>query len=456
LVDALSAWLPALEFPVNADIPTDWRVVVFAVSTSHLSALASSLLPSLSGSAVDPAPALKNETPLARLRRFHFRDVFVAVQVAVSIVLLTGAVMMVRTLQRSLRMDFGFRPAGAVALRFDLGMQGYDEERGHEFGRRLLERLEARPGIDAVAIANSIPFSIDHSFNRVYLEGKPIPPVSQAVSAIYYQTTPGLFRALGSRLLSGRDFEERDDADAPPVAVVNRTFAERLLSGEDPLGKRFRFGPGGRPVEIVGVVEAGKYQTLTESPQPAVWVPLAQSYNPTSTVVLRSRLREDEALTLVERAVAEMDPEMPVFDAKPLRGYLDLPLMPLRVTTASLTAMGGLAVFLSALGLYGVVAYSTSRRTREIGIRMALGAGPFDVLQAVLSRTVLLVTASAAVGLGLSLLTTALLGDLLYASADPWVYLVAVSLLGGVSLVACLFPARRAVHAPPLAALRYE
>jgi len=364
--------------------------------------------------------------------------------------------MMVRTLQRALTFHFGFEPEGAVALRFDLGMQGYSEERGREFQRVLLERVGTLPGIEAAGLANSIPFSIDQSYNHVYVEGKPDPPVSQVPSAVYYQATPGFFRALGTGILMGRDFNDWDRAEASAVVIVNRTLAERLLPGEDPLGKRLRFGLHGRPVEVVGVVEEGKYQTLTEAPQLAVWRPLAQIYNTPSTLVARTRLREEEALAMLERAVGEMDPDLPVFDAKPLRGYLDLALAPLRVTTTILTAMGTVAVFLSALGLYGLLAYSTSRRTREIGIRMALGARPLDVLRAILMRTVLLVSASAAIGLALSFFTTRLLGGLLYAAPDVWVYLLAISVMAVVSTLACLVPARRAAYIQPLAALRYE
>ena len=456
LGDALSALLPAVEFPVNAEIPMDWRVVAFAAALAFMSALFSSVLPALRASAVDPAPALKNEASLDRLRRFHLRDVYVAVQVALSVVLLSGSLMMVRTLQRTLTLRFGFEPDGAVALRFDLGMQGYTEERGREFQRVLLERVATLPGIEAAGLANSIPFSIDQSYSHVYVEGKPEPPVSQAPSAVYYQATPDFFRALGTRILRGRDFNDRDTAEASPVVIVNRTLADKLLPGEDALGKRLRFGLHGRLVEIVGLVEEGKYQTLTEAPQLAVWVPLAQSYNTPSTLVARTRLREEEALALLERTVAEMDPDLPVFDAKPLRGYLDMPLTPLRVTTASLTAMGTVAVFLSALGLYGLLAYSTSRRVREIGIRMALGARPLDVLRVVLMRTLLLVSASAAIGLALSFFTTRLLGGLLYAVPDAWVYVLALSIITAVSTLACLAPARRAVYIQPLSALRYE
>jgi predicted permease len=343
-----------------------------------------------------------------------------------------------------------------VALRFDLGMHGYDETRGREFQRRIVEEVRNLPGVEAAGLSNSIPFSIDQSFSTVYVEGRPVPPISEAPSGVLYQATPDLLRALGTRFVAGRDFSADDDRDSRPVAIVNETIASRLLPGEDPLGKRFRFNPTADPIEIVGVVEAGKYQIINEEAQFAMWRPLAQSYNSTSTLVARTPLPAEAALSMLERSVAELDPEVTVFDAKPLAGYLDVPTTPLRLTTAALSAMGALAVVLSALGLHALVAYTTSRRTREIGIRIALGASSVEVLRSVMKRTLLVVVTSASIGIVLSFIAVRALASVLYAAPHGSLYFLAASIMVAVSAVACFMPARRALRFEPLKALRYE
>jgi len=453
---ALAAWLPALDFPVNTALVTDGRVMAFSLALTLLSALLASLWPAVWGASVDPAPALKSEASLGRFRRFDLRDFYVGVQVVVSIVLVSGSLMMVRTLQQALSARYGFEPDGAVALRFDVAMHGYDQERGTEFQRRVLDAVRELPGIEAAGLSNSIPFSIDQSFNTIYVEGEVVPPISEAPSAILYQATPGFFRAMGTRLIAGRDLEGRDGADSPRVAVVNQALVQKLIPSGEPLGRRFRFNPTGAPFEIVGIVEAGKYQTVAEQDQLAVWIHLAQSYNSTATLVARTRLPADEALALLRRSIEELDSDLTVFDAKPLAGYLDLPTTPLRLTTSALSAMGALAAVLSALGLHALVAFATARRTREIGIRVALGARSGDVIRALLTRTALIVSVSAALGLALSFVAMRFLASLLYATPEGSMSFLAAALMVIVSAVAAWAPARRALDVEPLVALRYE
>ncbi|HEY7817060.1 MAG TPA: ABC transporter permease, partial [Vicinamibacteria bacterium] len=232
---ALGAFLPALDFPLNTDLVTDARVMAFALALALASAFLASLWPALSSSRVDPAPALKSDAGFGRSRRINLRDVFVGVQVAVSIVLVSGSLMMVRTLSSAFDSHHGFEPEGAAALRFDLAMHGYDEDRGARFQRSVLEAVRGLPAIEAAGVSNSIPFSIDQSSNTVYIGGEPVPPISEAPSAVLYQATPGLFRAMGTRLVAGRDFDDRDDADSRGVAVVNEAIARRLIPGGDAL-----------------------------------------------------------------------------------------------------------------------------------------------------------------------------------------------------------------------------
>jgi predicted permease len=456
LARALVASLPMADFPLNAGFTTDARVSAFAFAVALLAALLSSLWPALRSSRIDPLPAIKSEAPFDRARRLDLRDLYVGIQVLSSIVLLSGSLTTIRTLKDALAASYGFAPSGAVALRFDLGMHGYDQERGREFQRRLLDEVRSLPGVEAAGLSNSIPFSIDQSFSTIYVEGKPVPPISEAPSSVVYQATPDLLRAMGTRFIAGRDFGAGDDTDSPAVAIVNETVASKLLPGEDPIGKRIRFNPAGDPIEIVGVVEAGKYQTINEEPQFATWRPLAQIHNNTSTLVARTGLPAEAALSMLRRSVVEIDPEITVFDAKPLAGYLDVPTTPLRLTTAALTAMGALAVVLSALGLHALVAFTTSRRTREIGIRVALGASSVDVLRSVTNRTLAVVGASAAVGLVLSFIAVRALASVLFAAPEASIHFLAASVMVAVSVVSCIIPARRALRLEPLKALRYE
>jgi predicted permease len=455
LSDLLSKWIPALEFPINTQLAMDWRVFVFAAVVSFSSVLVFGALPAFRATHVDLAPALKGEPALRRIGRFHLRDVYVAVQVVVCVVLLTVGMMMVRTLQQASSLRYGFDPDGALVLRFDVGLQGYSMEMGRDFQRRVLERVRALPGIKSASLANTIPFSIDQSSSSVYIEGKPIPQASRIPVAVIYQAAPDFFRTMGTRLVAGREFDEHDREGSPEVVIINQTFANRLLPGEAAIGKRFRLGRG-ELAEVVGVVEAGKYQVISEDPQPAVWQPLYQHYKSTSALVARTDLLEQEALPMIQRAIEELDPELPVYEARTLRRYLDLPMMPLRFTTGSLIVMCVLAMFLGGIGVYALLSNSTAQRSREIGLRVALGARPADVLVVILRRMALIVGIGTIAGLALAFVATRLLARVLFALPDSSVYAAAIALLALVSFLACFLPARRALRIQPATALRNE
>ncbi|MGI8743620.1 MAG: ABC transporter permease [Bryobacteraceae bacterium] len=456
LCGALDHFIPALDLPLNTAIQVDGRVIVFCGVVSLLCAVVSGFLPAWRAAGLDTAPALKDESSAALPRGWHLRDVYVCIQVAVCAVLLAGSVMMVRTLRDAMTTRFGFDPDHAVALRVDLAMQRYTPEKGQIFQRQLIESVRSLPGVEAAGLSNSIPFSVDESNSSVLVEGKPVPPPSRRTVAVVYQTGPDYFRAAGTHVLAGREFTERDGAKAPRVAIVNQTFVDKLLPGENALGKRLRFGTSGEWKQIIGVVEAGKYETITEDPKPAVWESLAQAYNSSTSVVVRTRLRESEALAAAVAAVARIDPDLPVFEAKSLREYMDLPLIPLRLTTGSLTAMGGLAALLCALGLYGLLANSVVQRTHEVGIRMALGARSVDVLGLLIRRMALLVGVGSAAGLILAFFSTRLLASLLYANASPSVYVDVVMLVAVIAAMASIVPAARVLRIDPWIALRHQ
>jgi predicted permease len=450
---AIQSSIPAADFSLARFSP-DWRVFTFGVAIALATALASGLAPALRAGRVDLAPALKNESASGLLRGFHLRDLYLGVQIAVCMVLLAGAAMAVRGLQSALAMRYGFDPDHAVILRTDVAMLQYTPEQGRALERRLLEKARALHGIDAAGIANSVPFSIDQSSTGFWIEGRPEPKPSERPSATIYWSDPGYFRAIGTKLIAGRDFDERDRDGAPRVVIINQTLAEEFFPGENPVGRRLTNGPN--TLQIVGVAEAGRYQSIGEPLSPAIWIPLEQAYNSSVTMALRSRLGDQEALAAGRRMFAELNPDLPIFEAMPVSALVDFPMTPLRLSAGALTAMAGLAALLCVLGLYGLLAYAVVQRTREVGIRLALGARASNVLGVLLKRTALIVGASGAIGMAVSVYATRLLAQVLYGSPSAATYVWTAAGLLVISMIACLIPARRVLRIDPSVALRQE
>lgn len=448
---------PRFDFPIDMHFDLDWHVALFAVALALASACLFGLLPGLRASRVDLTPALKSGAGSGGgSGRWTLRDVFVGVQVAVCMVLVAGALMMVKTLKSTLAKNFGFNPAGAVTLRFDLGMQGYSKERGVEFQRRVLDRVRAMPGAQAAGLADRLPLSIDSSNNRVYVEGSAVVPEARLPLVASYDASPDFFQSMGTHIVAGRDFNAQDKEGAPRVAIVSQIFADKLLAGRDPLGSRFRFGTGGEWYRIVGVVERGKNQTITEDPSPALWLPLAQDYSGGLALVVRSSHADATLLAAARHAVEQLDPDVPIYDARTLQQHLDVPLTPLRWTTAVLTAMGVVVLFLAALGLYGVLSYSTGQRIREIGIRLALGGQPHQILAPLLTKPTTVVAVAAGIGMIASVPLTRILAGLLSGEADLSAQILSAVTLGTAGVLASLIPIRRALRVDPITALRQE
>jgi len=364
----------------------------------------------------------------------------------------------VRSLQHALSVSLGFDPQHAAVLSYDFAAQGYDEERGHQFQRRLLDKLRSTPGIEAVGMIDGLPLTLSINNNAIFLEGKPEPRPGDVPAANMYIVTPGYLQAMRTRLLAGRDVDQRDSKDAPQVALVNETFVRELLPGTDPVGKRFRHSTTGKWIQIVGVVEDGKYRSLGEKPSPTAFEPMDQHWSPSQTLVARSPLSEAENVRLLRRSVAELDPSLTVFADGSLASALGLALFPAKLAAVVLASFGLLAVVLAATGVYGIMAYAVSRRTREIGIRMALGAAPSQVARVVLKRTAMLLVVGIAIGFALAFAAGKFFDQILYgiSAHDPVTYLCAIALMAVVAFVACWVPARRAIKLDPLIALRAE
>lgn len=465
----LASWLAALisaarlpiDFPLNTALSLDTRVLAFAVATSIITVLLFGLAPAMYATRPDLVPALKNESGLQRSRRWELRDLLVAGQIAMCVVLLAGSVLVVHSLRNALKVDIGYNPQNAASVWFDLGIAGYGEARGQQFQKRLLARVKTLPGIESASLSNAIPLSLDVSHTAIYAYDKPIPKRGAAaltMSSIYYYAGPDFFHTLQTKIIEGRDFNERDTPTSPKVVIVNQALARMLFPNEDALGKRVWQSPGAPAWQIVGIVEDGKYESLNDEHKPVIFWPLYQRYNSTTTLVARSQFPADQLVAMLRSTVRQMDPTLPLSDAGTLESHLALQLIPARAAATTLGGFGLLAVVLVAIGVYGAMAYAVARRTREIGIRMAIGASRANVLSLVIERSLAVLAAGTACGLAAALAVSRFFGAVLYGVSpkDPLTYVAVILLIAIVALIACFVPAQRAMAVDPANALRQE
>jgi predicted permease len=457
LLGLLKAFRMPINVPAATDLPFDWRVVSFTIGTCFFTTLLFGLAPAMHAARVDLLPGLKNQIS-ERFRRVQFRDLLVGAQMSLSLVLLVGTVLVVRSLQRAVTIDIGFNPHHAVAVMFDVSLNGYSKERGQTFERRLLAQLATVPGLESYALGSTLPLSLAQSNAVVFAEGKPVPAPADAPRACFYNVSPGFFRTMQTRLVAGREFEDRDGPGATAVAIINQALARRLFPNEDALGKRVSQGSNGPWWQVAGIVSDGKYQSLSDESQPAIFWPRAQRYDSAMTIVARSSMPPADVLRRIQGAVYSIDSTLPFFQADSLEDHLSLPLLPARVAAGMLGGFGVLAVILSATGLYGMLSYAVSKRTREIGIRLAIGARGADVLSLVLRRAVAIVASAKVVGAILALAVGRYFAPVLYGVSprDPATYALALLLMAAIGCIACLVPVRRALRIEASVALRDE
>jgi predicted permease len=462
----LAMWITdlvaAIKLPTDIalvfDVRLDWRVLLFTFLLSLLTGTVFGLLPSLQSSNPNLVSSLKDETALGGFRRSRLRNALVVAQVALSLLLLISTGLIVRSLQRAQAMNPGFNPQNAVALSFDVGLQGYEETKGRAFQRQVTERVAELPVVKSVALVSNLPLSLNFNFTGVYIEGQTFVSESSLPMVIPNAVTPEYFQTMNINL-RGRDFTARDKETESRVAIVNETFARRFFAGEEAIGKRFNFDGPDKPFwEIVGVSADGKYNSLGEKPQPVVYRPLLRNYDSTVTLVARTNADPQSAIVAIRREFNRLDPDLPLYDVKTLTEHMSLPLFPARMAALVLGSFGIIALLLAAFGVYGVMSYAVSQRTHEIGIRMALGARPGDVLRLVVRQGMWLALIGVAIGLLAAFALTRVVNGLLYevSATDPLTFAGVSLLLAIVALVACLIPARRATKVDPMVALRYE
>jgi len=450
--------MPVIFGFTQIELQLDWRVMVFTLVLSLLTGILFGLLPGLQATRPDLIPALKNESTLGGYRRSRLRNVLVVAQMSLSLVLLLCAGLVLRGLQSAQQIDPGFNPSQAVEVSFDPGVQQYDRERSHELQRQVLERVRSLPGLQAAALTAHPPLTSGEAGGKaVFIQGDEPKTATQAPITLTTSISLDYFRTMETRLLEGRDFTSQDDAQSPPVAIVNEAFARRFWPGETPIGKRFNFTTG-KWIEIVGVAQNGKYSSLAEPPNPFVYLPLAQNYESKVTLIARGAGNPHLLTATIRKEIHGLDENLPLYDARTMLEHMDLPLAPARAAATALGGFGVLALLLAAVGVFGVMSHAVTQRTREIGVRIALGAGSKEIFRLIVGQGALLVGIGVGIGLVGAGLGTRLLASLLFgmSALDPLTFVGVTGLLAATAFLACYLPARRATKVDPMVALRQE
>jgi len=459
MVNLVSAFKPPVDFTLTIDLKVDWRVLLFSLVISFISGVIFGLMPALQTTKSDLLSALKDESAAAGHRRSRLRSALVIAQVAFSLVLLVAAGLIVRSLQQVQMIGPGFKTDRTITMSVDLGLQGYTAERGQEFYKELIARAEALPSVRSASLANYLPLALNRNSMSIYIEGQPVPRPSDVPEIQNSTVWPKYLETMGIPLVDGREFTLQDDKKESRVVLVNETFARRYWPGQNALGKRISRGKADGPFwEVIGIAKDGKYWSLGEDPQPFVYFPMMRDYETSAALVINSDAEPRSLINAIRREVQQMDPNLPVYDAKTMDEHMRLSLMPLRAGAWVAGSFALLALTLAGLGIYGVMAYAVSQRTREIGIRMALGATSGNVLSLVIKQGMRLAGIGLGVGLAGSLGLTRLMSSVLYgvSATDAATFALVSSLLAAVVLAACYIPARRAAKVDPMIALRYE
>ena len=459
LLGRLSAWRPFPQFPLHLPVSPDANVYLVASILALVSGVLFGIVPMRQVLRTNPYEIVKSGSTAAFGRRITVRDVLLVVQIAICVVLVTSSLVAVRGLMRSLHSNFGFEPRNAMLVDTDLKAAGYNGERIPAIQRRMIEAMQAVPGVDSVGSVQYPPLELPGCWQAVvYTDtAADLSPSKAAADPCMYNISPDYFGASGTALLAGRAFSWHDDTHAPRVAVVNREFASRILGSiPDAVGRYFKLRDGTR-VRVVGLVEDGKYVNLTEDQKPAMFFPLLQSPASWIWLVVRSSRDPQQLAAAMREALRYIDPGM-VVAIRPWSAELGGTLFPSRIATVSLGVLGMMGAMLSITGIFGMAAYSVSKRLRELGIRVALGAKRKEVLQAALGRAFKLLAIGSGLGLVLGLLATKVLAFIVYQATprDPLVLggvILSMLLLG---LVATWIPAQRALSINPLILLREE
>ncbi len=458
LLRALSNWQPLSRFPIHVPVHPDANVYAMALLLALVSGILFGLVPARQVRRTDPYQVIKAGPTGFTGRRIAARDLLLVVQVAICALLVTSSMVAVRGLERSLHASFGFEPRNAMVMNTSLAMGGYRGDQVPAMQRRMIDAMETIPGVRSAAISSAIPLDQAWSNVSVYMdESTDLRPANAAARPYIFKISPGYFQTARTALLSGRNVSWHDEAAAPPVAVVNREFARKMFgSVTQAMGRHFKLRTGAR-VQVVGVVEDGKYSSLTESTQPAMFLPILQAPETDAWVIVRSERDPAELAAAIRQKLRELDAALPAF-VMTWTQDLEGALLPSRVATVALGIMGLMGALLAVTGIFGMAAYSVSKRLRELGIRIALGARPSQVLNAGLGRALKLLAVGSATGLVLGILFTRVLAAIVYQATprDPLVLAGVVLAMVFLGLLATWIPAQRALSLNPVVLLREE
>ena len=435
----------------------DWRVLAASAGICMASTLLFALVPAIRASDVDLSNALKTEAGgvLGGTGRSRLRSALVLVQVSLSFILLAGTGLLLQSLIKMRNASPGFNTS-VVSSVVDLFSAGYNPDRAKVFHTQLLDRVRTLPGVESAALTRVIPFSYNvFSSAPIEVDGYQPPPNEQP-TAEYNEVTEGYFTTLGIPIVSGREFMRTDDENAPPLAIINETMAAKYWPGKDPVGQRLKAKD--RWLQIVGIAKNSNYHSKTETPIPFFYVPLRQNFRVQNSLVIRTRETPGAMMTALAREVHALDPNLAPLITERLQDQIDLISYSQRLAVSLVALFGGMALFLAAIGLYAVVSYTVSQGTRELGLRMALGAGTKDLMRLVMSRGLFLTASGVAIGVLAAFMLTRLMSNMLYKISphDPLAFGSAIAVITIASLAACFFPAWRATRIDPVQALREQ
>lgn len=434
----------------------DWRVLAVSAGVCLIATLLLMLVPAFQTRKLDLAGALKSESGavVGTRRKARVRSGLVLVQVSLSFVLLVGAGLLMQSLQRIRTASPGFSTRGVLVTAFDLTSAGYDAQRAKNFQDELIDRVTGLPGVESAAFARATPLGYgSYSSSPIAVDGYQPPPDEQP-TVEYNEVGPDYFATMGIPLVSGREFTRADDERAALVAVVNETMTAIYWRGRNPIGERVQVK--GRWMQVVGVAKDSKYENVRETPKPFFYVPLRQGFSPRASLNIRTPLPPVTMASALAREARALEPNLAQYEVITLQEQLDRSTSPQLVAVTLVGVLCGLALLLAAIGLYGVMSHSVSQSTRELGLRMALGAGASNLLRLVMSKALMLMAGGVALGAVAALALTRLMGTMLYkvSPRDPLAFGVAFLVMTIVSLVATFMPAWRATRTDPARVLR--
>ena len=460
----MEAFIPVLPYNIISDFfALDRRALIFTFAISLATGLIFGLAPAWHASNPQIVPVLKGDvtsTLDGKRRRFTLRNTLVVTQMALSLIVLVCGGLFIKSFRNAQRMDPGFAAKSVLLASMNPELAGYDEERTKDFFKRIIERAGSLPGVEAASVARLVPLGDSSNSNGPILkEGETLAPGSAGRNILTNVISPGFFKTLQIPMIAGRDFDERDRKGAKRVVIVNQRMAEMLWPDESAVGKRIFIGSTkAEPAEVVGVVSTGKYRSLAEDPKALFYYPTAQRGPAGMTLMVRTSGDPAALVTSVRNEAKNIDPHVPLYAVKTLNQHLTWSLWAPTMAATFALAFGVVALLLAAVGLYSVMAYIVSQRTREVGIRMALGAKRADVVKLITTEGMKLAIIGVTIGFALSIALSRVLSSVLIGVSPydiPTLILVPL-LLAVVAFVACLVPARRAAKVNPLVALRYE